>query len=485
MHKTCPTCRTHSKYVVPSNVFYAHSTPEKQAEIDKYLSNTAKIPCRHFGRSSLGSRFCPFGNECHYAHNVNGTRYVFSHAELARQREQRERRAIQQQTAAMLEGLMNQQATWGADENEAFVWDILHGLMEHEHIHHFEDELFGRRGQWWSDDEDDDEDYEDEEDEDEDDDDYDEDEDSDELPDLMDDDDDSLPDLIDDEDEIPDLVEDIPDDLPLLVDDDLPPLVDDFPDDLPSLVDDDLPPLVDDDHTTMADDELPSLVDDIPDRIPELVEINCASGLVPNPRTREDWGPTNAQNDESNRQPQISINGHTLTSTRSTRQSTNPTPPANNPRPASNPGRPNTLPSVSLPPVEDIGWISRGVVPASPNQSQPEEHPARGPVEAIPSSRIRRFTHPQHIPPPGPRRPRPPRSRTRDTSRPRYIPRNAPRPPLPPPDEYTWDDEDGTNTTDGEASERERQRMRDSEERGINARNWDSRASDLSYFRSP
>ena len=134
MHKTCPTCRTHSKYVIPSNVFYPHSTPEKQAEIDKYLSNTAKIPCRHFSRSPR-SRFCPFGNECHYAHNVNGTRYVFSPAELARQRQLRERRAMQQQTEAMLEGFMNQDAMWGTEENEAFVWDILHGLMEHEHIY--------------------------------------------------------------------------------------------------------------------------------------------------------------------------------------------------------------------------------------------------------------------------------------------------------------------------------------------------------------
>ena len=470
MHKTCPTCRTHSKYVIPSNVFYAHSTPEKQAEIDQYLSNTAKIPCRHFSRSPR-SRFCPFGNECHYAHNVNGTRYVFSPAELARQRQLRERRAMQQQTEAMLEGFMNQDAMWGTEENEAFVWDILHGLMEHEHIHHIEDELFGRRGQWWSDDEDDDEDYEvEEDDEDEEDDDYDEDEDSDEMPDLIDDDDDddNMPDLMDDEDEIPDLVDDIPDDLP-------------------PLVDDDLPPLVDDDHTTLADDELPPLVDDIPDDLPELVEISRAPGSVPNPRTREDWGPTNAQNDESNRQPQISINGHTPTSSRPPRQSTNTTSPANNPRPVSHPGRrPNNQPSVSLPHVEGIHAISHGVapLPAPPAQLPPPQPSARNPVGTIPSSRLRRFTPPQHTPPPGPRRPRPPRSRARDTSRPRYVPRNAPRPAPPPLDEYGWDDDDGTNTTDGEISERERQRTRDSEERGINARNWDSRASDLSYFRS-
>jgi len=468
MHKTCPTCRTHSKYVIPSSVFFAHATPEKQAEIDKYLSNTARIPCRHFNHPHSRARFCPFGNECHYAHNVNGSRYIFSPGELARMREQRERRAMQQQTAAMLEGLMAEEGAWGAEENEAFVWDILHGLMEHEHLHHLEDELFGRRGQWWSDDEDDDdEDYEeDEDDEDEEDDDYfDEDDDSDDIPDLIDDDDDEddLPDLIDDEDDIPDLV-------------------DDTPDDLPPLVDDDVPPLVDDDHTSMADDELPPLIDDVPDDLPALVDITPPQ--FPNPRTREDWGPTNAQNDESNRHPQISINGPSLSSPSPTRQAANTNPLADNPRPISNPRRRQNPPSVSLPRVEGTSSVAPGFapVPAPFSQSQAAIPPIRIPAGTIPSSRVRRFTPPQHIPPPGPRRPRPPRSRTRDTSRPRYVPGNAPRAPPPPPDEYGWDDDDGT--TDGEVSERERQRTRDSDERGINARNWDSRASDLSYFRS-
>lgn len=472
MHKTCPVCRTHSTYIVPSSVFYAHATPEKKREIDKYLSNTARIPCRHFSHCPPHVLSCPFGNECHYAHNVNGTRYIFSPAELARMREQRELRAAQQQTAAMLEGLMAQEGAWGPEENEAFVWDILHGLMEHEHLHHIEDELFGRRGPWWSDDEDDDEDYEEEEEDDEDEEDsdnFDEDEDSDELPDLIDDDDgdeDDLPDLIDDENDIP------------------PDLVDDIPGDLPALVDDDLPPLVDDDHTTLADEDLPSWVGDIPDDLPSLVDIYPPR--FSNPRTREDWGPTNAQTDVSNRHPQISINGHTLTSPHRTHQAVRTNPLPDNPRSITNPRRRHNPPSVYLPRFEGVPSISRTVAPMPPPlpQTQPTPHSIHVPAGTTPASRFRRFTPPQHTPPPGPRRPRPPRSRTRDTSRPRYVPRNGLRAPPPPPDEYAWDDDDGTNTTDGEVSERERQRTRDSEERGINARNWDSRASDLSYFRS-
>ena|SRR6266496_3156091 len=108
MHKKCPVCRKQSHLMIPSNTFYEHSTPQKQAETQKYLSNMSKIPCHHFTQSPTYARFCPFGNECYYAHNVKGRRYIFTTEELTRMRVYREQRAIVRNAEARLEELMTQ-----------------------------------------------------------------------------------------------------------------------------------------------------------------------------------------------------------------------------------------------------------------------------------------------------------------------------------------------------------------------------------------
>src|SRR5579862_9628557 len=112
--------------------FHLHGTPENEAEQRRYLEKTGQIPCKYFTGSSPSARYCPFGNACHFAHIVNGTRYQFSSRDLERLRLQRERRVRQRQREAMLEGLRATEAALGMDENEAFVWDILQRLMEHE-----------------------------------------------------------------------------------------------------------------------------------------------------------------------------------------------------------------------------------------------------------------------------------------------------------------------------------------------------------------
>jgi len=62
------------------------------------------------------------------------------------------------------------------------------------------------------------------------------------------------------------------------------------------------------------------------------------------------------------------------------------------------------------------------------------------------------------------------------------YPRQGARPP-PMTDELSaLVDDDRSATTDGEISERERQRAGD--DRGINGLHWDSRVNDLSFFDS-
>jgi hypothetical protein len=375
---------------------------------------------------------------------------------------------MQRNAETMLGELMASESVFGMEDNEAFVWNILHGLMEHE------DEVYGGYGPMGhhhgsaayadyfglSEDEmdEEDEDYEDEDDE------EDEDEDDDDFE-----DDDS-------DDEIPDLVgPDIFDDLPALVDDDsrdtdddaMPELVDDD-DVMPELVDDSdvMPELVDD------SDAMPDLVDDSDDDLPDLIN---DTRNRPDPWTREDWGPNNSQNDETNHHPQVLLNGQRATSRSNI--------PSSHSGVAGAAINNNSRPQVRPTPRVSPGMFQR----LEPRQCMPQLPRTMPSVSIVnphgftPASHLRRFSPPQHTPPPGPRRPRPPRSRNPERSRPSAGGTN------PPPniiyDELRWDDEDGANeNSDVEISEREKQRIRESEERGINARNWDSRASDLSYF---
>ncbi|KAI0714210.1 hypothetical protein C8T65DRAFT_573653 [Cerioporus squamosus] len=75
--KTCPMCRTTSRFVTPSSLFFADGDPKKAEAIEKYKHSMARIKCKYFERSSR-KRFCPFGKDCFYKHeNEDGTPYVF------------------------------------------------------------------------------------------------------------------------------------------------------------------------------------------------------------------------------------------------------------------------------------------------------------------------------------------------------------------------------------------------------------------------
>ncbi|GJJ11358.1 hypothetical protein Clacol_005590 [Clathrus columnatus] len=79
MHKTCPMCRTKSKFVVPSSIFYLQDDSRKLAVVENYKQSMARVPCRYFVNSKLEQRFCPFGKDCFYQHaNEDGTPYIFT-----------------------------------------------------------------------------------------------------------------------------------------------------------------------------------------------------------------------------------------------------------------------------------------------------------------------------------------------------------------------------------------------------------------------
>jgi hypothetical protein len=351
-----------------------------------------------------------------------------------------EQRLLQQNAEVLFSDLLAQEAEIANDEGDS-VWDIINGLMGGRRMdpwHQFPQPFMNDH--LWSDEEDD-EDYQDEEDEDDDyfDDDY-----FGDVPDLV------------SEDDLPDLLSDgLPEDLPDLVDDSLP-------DDLPDLVsDDDIG--VSAAPTATVDEDLPDLVSD-DDNLPDLLsDDDCEQPIS---RTRPDWGPTNAQSDILNRHPQVALSGPTPSSTRPDWGPTNAIQDTQN------------RPRVNLHPTPQVPHVSHRLFQHTPLQSVNVYGQSTHPQPQSPTHR--RFSPPQHTPPPGRRRPRPPRTRNRDTSRPRAIPH-----PTLHNDEITWDDvENITTEAESEHSERERQSTRDREERGINARNWDSRASDLSFFLS-
>ncbi|KAH9846032.1 hypothetical protein C2E23DRAFT_854838 [Lenzites betulinus] len=78
--KTCPMCRTSSRFVTPSAFYYAEEHPMKAQVIDKYKASMARVTCKYFKKSRPQNPFCPFGKECFYKHeNADGTPYVFEH----------------------------------------------------------------------------------------------------------------------------------------------------------------------------------------------------------------------------------------------------------------------------------------------------------------------------------------------------------------------------------------------------------------------
>ncbi|KAF8923642.1 hypothetical protein EDD21DRAFT_359117 [Dissophora ornata] len=64
--KACPNCRTPSLYVVPSS-FFPTCSEQKEIIIQNYKEATARKPCKYF-KESGDRHWCPFGDDCHFAH---------------------------------------------------------------------------------------------------------------------------------------------------------------------------------------------------------------------------------------------------------------------------------------------------------------------------------------------------------------------------------------------------------------------------------
>lgn len=80
VHKQCPICRSSSKFVTPSSIFYKSGDSRKDAVINRYKENMKRVKCRYFEGSPLGRRYCPFGKDCFYKHaNEDGTEHMFDH----------------------------------------------------------------------------------------------------------------------------------------------------------------------------------------------------------------------------------------------------------------------------------------------------------------------------------------------------------------------------------------------------------------------
>ncbi|KAI6654637.1 hypothetical protein LOD99_1032 [Oopsacas minuta] len=62
--RSCPLCRTHSDYVIPS-IYWVEETEDKLKLITQYQKKLSNIACRYFDE---GMGTCPFGNNCFYMH---------------------------------------------------------------------------------------------------------------------------------------------------------------------------------------------------------------------------------------------------------------------------------------------------------------------------------------------------------------------------------------------------------------------------------
>ncbi|GAU93204.1 hypothetical protein RvY_05177 [Ramazzottius varieornatus] len=69
--RSCPECRVHSNYVIPSRL-WPDSQEERQSVIADYKSAMGKRPCRNFAQ---GEGKCAFGGKCWFLHtSKDGTR---------------------------------------------------------------------------------------------------------------------------------------------------------------------------------------------------------------------------------------------------------------------------------------------------------------------------------------------------------------------------------------------------------------------------
>jgi len=72
--KSCPLCRKISFYIIPSSIF-PKNEEEKNLIISEYRKSRMKIRCKYYKYPE--HQFCPFGDECFYAHLLpNGERAV-------------------------------------------------------------------------------------------------------------------------------------------------------------------------------------------------------------------------------------------------------------------------------------------------------------------------------------------------------------------------------------------------------------------------
>jgi len=70
--KSCPLCRKISFYIIPSSI-YPKNEEEKNLIITEYRKSRMKIRCKYYRYPD--HQFCPFGDECFYAHLLpNGER---------------------------------------------------------------------------------------------------------------------------------------------------------------------------------------------------------------------------------------------------------------------------------------------------------------------------------------------------------------------------------------------------------------------------
>ena len=147
--RSCPTCRKHSDYVIPSPVFPTNEVT-KAAIVQDYKDRKAHIPCRRFEKTGkFGS--CPFGSDCFYAHVDRTGRDVKSQDKsMTTIRAERELRRQRQQE-------QHRRHRWGDDSSEddhpEFLLDFLRFLDLHGYPH--------VRDQFMSSDDDDDEDEDD------------------------------------------------------------------------------------------------------------------------------------------------------------------------------------------------------------------------------------------------------------------------------------------------------------------------------------
>ena len=44
--KTCPMCRTASKFITPSSIFYADEDPQKASVIENYKASMKRMTCK-------------------------------------------------------------------------------------------------------------------------------------------------------------------------------------------------------------------------------------------------------------------------------------------------------------------------------------------------------------------------------------------------------------------------------------------------------